>query len=83
MLSDTDVDALVQACHADPFGVLGLHPDAEDALWMRALLPGAAEVTLHEVDRPDAATRCARAAAVACGRSLFRTWAPATITSSS
>ena len=57
MLSDTDVDALVQARHADPFAVLGLHPDAEGALWMRALLPGAAEVTLHEVDRPGSAAQ--------------------------
>ncbi len=61
MLSDTDVDALVQARHADPFAVLGLHPDAEGALWMRALLPGATEVTLHEVDRTGSAPQATQA----------------------
>ena len=46
MLSDDDVDALVQARHADPFSVLGLHADDEGRLWTRALLPGAAAVAV-------------------------------------
>jgi 1,4-alpha-glucan branching enzyme len=50
MLSDAEVQALVQARHADPFAVLGLHADAEGALWIRALLPRAAEVALHETE---------------------------------
>ncbi len=48
MLSEAQVQALVQARHADPFALLGLHTGADGALWMRALLPRAAAVTLHE-----------------------------------
>jgi 1,4-alpha-glucan branching enzyme len=48
MLSEAEVQALVQARHADPFALLGMHTGADGALWMRALLPGAAAVTLHE-----------------------------------
>ncbi len=44
MLDLADVDALIAARHADPFAVLGLHNDATDQLWLRALLPGATEV---------------------------------------
>ena len=44
MLPDTDLHALLQARHADPFAVLGLHADADGALWVRALLPGAQSV---------------------------------------
>ena len=40
------VDALVRGRHADPFAVLGLHPDAQGRLWARALLPQAQSVTL-------------------------------------
>jgi 1,4-alpha-glucan branching enzyme len=46
MLSDEDVQALVHARHPDPFAVLGLHADAQGALWLRALLPQAAGVAV-------------------------------------
>ncbi|MCU0927825.1 MAG: 1,4-alpha-glucan branching protein GlgB [Burkholderiaceae bacterium] len=46
MLADADVMALVQARHADPFSVLGLHADADGTLWVRALLPGAQAVAV-------------------------------------
>lgn len=49
MLSPDDVSALLAARHADPFGVLGLHADADGVLWLRALLPGA-----HTVEVLDA-----------------------------
>ena len=48
MLSDTDVSALMGARHADPFAVLGMHADGDGVLWVRALLPGAASVTVHD-----------------------------------
>ena len=44
MLTDDDLHALRQARHPDPFAVLGLHADAQGALWVRALLPGAQSV---------------------------------------
>ena len=44
MLPDTDLHALLQARHADPFAALGLHADADGTLWVRALLPGAQSV---------------------------------------
>ena len=50
MLSDDDVQALVQARHGDPFSRLGLHADADGALWIRALLPRATAVALHETE---------------------------------
>ncbi len=37
----------MQAQYADPFQLLGMH-DVEGKLWIRALLPGAASVALHE-----------------------------------
>jgi len=43
MLPDHDLQALLQARHADPFSVLGLHADAQGRLWVRALLPGAVQ----------------------------------------
>lgn len=46
MICDEDVQALVEARHADPFAMLGLHPDASGKLWLRALLPGARQVTV-------------------------------------
>ena len=48
MLSAVEVSALVGAQHPDPFAVLGMHSDAKGALWVRALLPGAAEVAVHD-----------------------------------
>jgi 1,4-alpha-glucan branching enzyme len=38
--------ALVGGAHADPFAVLGLHAAGDGALWSRALLPQARDVTL-------------------------------------
>ena len=46
MLSDIEVHALVGARHTDPFRVLGMHADAKGALWVRAMLPGAAAVSV-------------------------------------
>ena len=48
MLPEADLHALLQARHPDPFAVLGLHAGAGGALWVRALLPGAAEVAVLE-----------------------------------
>jgi 1,4-alpha-glucan branching enzyme len=48
MLNDADLDALLAGRHADPFAQLGLHADENGRLWVRALLPGAAEVTVLE-----------------------------------
>ena len=48
MLADTDLHDLLHACHRDPFAVLGMHADARGDLWVRAFLPGAAEVVLHD-----------------------------------
>ncbi len=44
MLAQGDIAALLDARHADPFAVLGLHADADGKLWLRALLPGAESV---------------------------------------
>ncbi|MBY0234525.1 MAG: 1,4-alpha-glucan branching protein GlgB [Burkholderiaceae bacterium] len=46
MLASTDLQALLNGQHADPFSVLGLHADAQGRLWLRALLPGAQAVTV-------------------------------------
>lgn len=48
MLSDPDAAALCEARHADPFSVLGMHADAQGQWWVRALLPGAAQVHVHD-----------------------------------
>ena len=48
MIDDADCQALQDARHPDPFAVLGMHADARGDLWVRALLPGAAEVVLHD-----------------------------------
>jgi 1,4-alpha-glucan branching enzyme len=48
MLTEDEVAALIEARHADPFAVLGMHPDADGDLWVRALLPGARKVALHD-----------------------------------
>jgi 1,4-alpha-glucan branching enzyme len=48
MLNDDDLDALLGAHHLDPFAVLGMHTGADGTLWVRALLPGATAVTLHD-----------------------------------
>ncbi len=48
MLATADIAALLEARHADPFAVLGLHADAAGKLWVRALLPEAVSVELIE-----------------------------------
>ena len=60
MLTATDIEALAQGRHADPFGVLGLHADASGALWLRAMLPGARSVAVHDAAAPG---RCVAALA--------------------
>jgi 1,4-alpha-glucan branching enzyme len=44
MLAEDDIAALLDARHADPFAVLGLHADAGGALWVRTVLPDAMSV---------------------------------------
>ncbi len=46
MLSEDDLVALMAARHPNPFSVLGLHADEKGRFWVRALLPGAREVSL-------------------------------------
>ncbi len=46
MLADHEIDALDRAAHGDPFAVLGVHPGADGRLWLRALLPNAAQVAV-------------------------------------
>jgi 1,4-alpha-glucan branching enzyme len=48
VLAEADVQALVEARHSDPFAALGLHADDQGALWVRAMLPGATAVGMHE-----------------------------------
>ncbi len=47
MLDDADVQALAQGRHPTPFGVLGLHAEAEGTQWLRAMLPGADTVAVY------------------------------------
>ena len=44
MLGDSDIERLRDASHGDPFSVLGPHTDASGRRWLRAFLPGAAQV---------------------------------------
>jgi len=46
MLSDREVDLVRTAQHGDPFSVLGPHRDAHGRYWIRAMLPGAAQVSV-------------------------------------
>jgi 1,4-alpha-glucan branching enzyme len=48
MFSDTDIHALLDGRHADPFSVLGLHADVAGKLWLHAFLPGALSVSVIE-----------------------------------
>ncbi len=48
MLEQHHIDAICGAYHGDPFGILGLHADADGVWWMRAFLPGAAEVRVTD-----------------------------------
>ncbi len=47
-LSASQIKALVNGQHGDPFSVLGMHHDAGGRLLVRALLPGAARVAVIE-----------------------------------
>ena len=47
MLSTNDIDALMAARHVDPFSVLGMQVHG-GAVWVHALLPGAAAVAVLE-----------------------------------
>ena len=67
MLPDADAQALLEARHADPFAALGLHADAEGTLWLRALLPGASAVVVHDA----ASGRRVAGLALRDGRGLF------------
>ena len=42
------IDALLAGTHADPFAVLGIH-DGPDGAFVRAILPGADSVTVHDL----------------------------------
>ena len=46
MLQDAEIDSLSQASHGDPFAALGVHADESGRLWLRAMLPGAAQVAV-------------------------------------
>lgn len=46
MLDGAAVAALMRAEHGDPFAVLGLHADADGALWIRTVQPGARRVAV-------------------------------------
>jgi 1,4-alpha-glucan branching enzyme len=48
VLEQSQVSALLEARHGDPFAALGLHADASGRLWLRALLPGAQAVRVVE-----------------------------------
>ncbi|MDP5238091.1 1,4-alpha-glucan branching protein GlgB [Uliginosibacterium sp. 31-16] len=49
MLTDTDITALCEARHDDPFAILGLHTGAGGGYQLRAFIPGAAAISV--VDR--------------------------------
>ena len=46
MLTDREIDLIRNASHGDPFSILGLHADADQRWWLRAMLPGAALVAV-------------------------------------
>ena len=50
MLTESDIAALMQASHPDPFAVLGMHADAV-ALWVHTVQPAAARVDLLDAAR--------------------------------
>jgi 1,4-alpha-glucan branching enzyme len=45
------IQQILEARHHDPFSVLGKHPDGEGEV-VRAFIPGAARVAIHEGNRP-------------------------------
>ncbi|MES2990820.1 MAG: 1,4-alpha-glucan branching protein GlgB [Pseudomonadota bacterium] len=46
MLPDSEIDAFRHATHNDPFAALGVHADGAGRFWLRAMLPGAAQVAV-------------------------------------
>src|SRR5262245_24286302 len=60
MLEQSQVHALLEARHGDPFAALGLHADAAGRLWLRALLPGARAVSVVEAEGGRALTALAQ-----------------------
>jgi 1,4-alpha-glucan branching enzyme len=50
MLADLEIERIRTACHGDPFSVLGVHADAQGALWLRCFVPGAGAVELRGAD---------------------------------
>ncbi len=46
MLLEQELDNILAARHGDPFSVLGVHEDAQQRFWLRAFLPGAAQLTV-------------------------------------
>jgi len=52
MLDSPQVESICEARHGDPFAVLGMHADGAGCLWVRAILPGAAQVSV--IDTRDA-----------------------------
>jgi 1,4-alpha-glucan branching enzyme len=53
MLTDAEIELIRTARHGDPFSVLGPHVGADGRPWLRAYLPGAAQVAV--VDAADGA----------------------------
>jgi 1,4-alpha-glucan branching enzyme len=54
MLAGDEVERICDARHRDPFAVLGMHRGDPGRLWVRAMLPGAARVSVVEAagERP-------------------------------
>jgi 1,4-alpha-glucan branching enzyme len=50
MTDDLTIDQICCGAHGDPFGVLGMHDDAEGRRWLRAFLPGADQVRACSAD---------------------------------
>src|SRR5689334_21834940 len=50
MLAESEIELLRGARHGDPFAVLGPHRDADQRMWLRVFLPGAAEVVALTAD---------------------------------
>ena len=53
MLVDSEIDLLRSASHGDPVSVLGVHADDSGRLWLRAILPGAAQVVALDAKSGD------------------------------
>ncbi len=58
MLDANDIAALLDARHANPFAVLGMHLEADGKLWVRVLLPGAKSVVVVDNNTGKNAATC-------------------------